>query len=77
MAREEEAALENACARAVEEVTADFRMPAAIARFWRQNLFSSCQLSKVNLSTLHEINFKSQLTIPAKLVEKVAKNHPT
>ena len=39
IAREEEAALQNACARPVEKVTADFRRRPAMAKFWRQNIF--------------------------------------
>jgi hypothetical protein len=78
MAREAEAAHENACARPVEKVTAGFPMSAAMARFWRQNILApKCQLRFSQLVNFRrKPTFKSQLTIWERLVEKVAKYRP-
>ena len=68
IAREEEAAHQNACARPVEKVTADFRRRPAMAKFWRQNIFfyksQSGGMSTFNFSQLVNLillKIKSQL----------------
>ena len=78
VAREAEAALENACARPVEKVTAGFRMSAAMARFWRQFfLVPKCQLKFKSTCQLNmKIDFQKTTYISRKLVEKVTKYHP-